>query len=76
MRMILVTSLWLVKGSFVLVYFEFCKQLPRTTRWLLFFITGLLLSSYISLWIATGVEIQTSLEFEGYVPSLLFTSPN
>ncbi|KAA8896146.1 hypothetical protein FN846DRAFT_966108 [Sphaerosporella brunnea] len=81
MRMLLVTVLWLVKGSFVLVYFEFRKELPRATRWLLFGITGLLVTSYFGIWIATGVEIETALNFEGYSPTagagvVLFTPPN
>jgi len=67
MRMMLVTVLWLVKGSFVMPYYEFAQQLPRRTKFLLYAITAILLTTYIGLWIATSLEMKMSLEFEGYV---------
>lgn len=68
MRMMLVTVLWLVKGSFVMPYYEFAQQLPQRTKFLLYTITAILLASYIGLWIATAVEMEMSLAFEGYIP--------
>ncbi|KAF8537780.1 hypothetical protein BDD12DRAFT_845221 [Trichophaea hybrida] len=81
MRMMLVTVLWLVKGSFILVYYAFAPQLPRGTRYLLYGTTAALLASYIAVWSITGFDMKVAIELEGYSPVAgagvaLFTPPN
>jgi hypothetical protein len=63
--MMLVTVLWLVKGSFILVYYAFAAQLPRGTRSLLYGTTAMLLASYAVVWVVTGMDMKLAIELEG-----------
>jgi len=69
MRMILVTVLWLVKCSFVVIYYEFCQQLPRATRFFLYSMTFTLIASYVGVWAATASDLQKTLELASYAPA-------
>lgn len=66
MRMMLVTVLWCVKASFIMVYYAFAAQLPPFPRFLLYGTTGALFVSYISIWVITAMDMQIYLELEGY----------
>ena len=67
MRMMLVTVLWLVKGSFILVYYAFAAELPRATRFLLYATSAVLILSYGAVWAVTAVDMDMSLKLEGYL---------
>ncbi|CCX07761.1 Similar to hypothetical protein [Tuber melanosporum Mel28]; acc. no. XP_002837329 [Pyronema omphalodes CBS 100304] len=81
MRMMLVTVLWCVKASFIMVYYAFAAQLPPFSRFLLYGTTSALFVSYIGIWVITAMDMQIYLELEGYSPAagagvVLFTPPN
>lgn len=65
--MMLVTVLWLVKGSFILVYYAFAPELPRATRFLLYTTSAVLVLSYGAIWVVTAIDMDVSLKLEGYL---------
>jgi hypothetical protein len=61
MRIILVTVLWLVKFSFLIIYYEFPKYLPFKTRMLLHGSAAFIVLSYIAVWIVTAAQWKEAL---------------
>lgn len=64
MRLILVTVLWLVKLSFVVIYYEFPKYFPKRTRILLHVTMAFIIIGYASVWIVTAVDWKQAMKRE------------
>lgn len=70
MRMLLVTVLWLVKMSFLVIYYEFPEVLPFKTRMFLHTTTAFVVLSYFAVWLVTSMQWSEAIDREAYVSDL------